>query len=185
MEKERKQQILKAAAKRFSRHGLNKTTLNEIARDLRIGKATIYHYFDTKEDLFYKTIDWEIEQYIEDMQIFFNNEQLSLKEKLKEYFTFKYSVFSKYKLIYEVLFYTMKDEVFEKEILLVKILFDKETEFLKQYLPGKKEIQTESAQILVIRSWGEIFSSKILSAIDPDNIIPKENLLHYIESFNS
>jgi len=185
LEKERKQQILKAAAKRFSRHGLNKTTLDEIARDLRIGKATIYHYFDTKEELFFKTIEWEIELYIEDLKTFFDNEQLSLKEKLQEYFMSKNSIFSKYKLIYEVLFYTMKEEVFEKEISLVKILFEKETEFLKQYLPGKKEIQTESAQILVIRSWGEMFSLKILSAIDPDNIIPKQNLLQYIETFCS
>ncbi|HED08177.1 MAG TPA: TetR family transcriptional regulator, partial [Ignavibacteria bacterium] len=35
MSKERKSQIIKAAAKRFARHGLNKTTLEEIAGDLR------------------------------------------------------------------------------------------------------------------------------------------------------
>lgn len=183
LEKERKQQILKAAAKRFSRHGLNKTTLEEIARDLRIGKATIYHYFDTKEELFFQTIEWEIDLYIDDLKIFFNNETLSLKEKLLEYFTSKKTIFSKYKLIYEVLFYTMKEEVFEKEVSLVKILFEKETEFLKQYLPGKKETQTESAQILVIRGWGEMFSSKILSSIDPSKVIPNDNLLQYIEPF--
>lgn len=183
MEKERKQQILKAAAKRFSRHGLNKTTLDEIARDLRIGKATIYHYFDTKEELFFKTIEWEIDLYLEDLKIIFNNEQLTLKEKLAEYFTYKTTIISRYKLIYEVLFYSMKDEVFEKEISLVKILLEKETEFLKQYLPGKKEIQTETANIMVNRSWGEMFSAKILSATDPDKVITKESLSQYIESF--
>jgi AcrR family transcriptional regulator len=182
LEKERKQQILKAAAKRFSRHGLNKTTLDEIARDLRIGKATIYHYFDTKEDLFYKTIEWEIELFIEDLKIIFNNEQLSLKEKLVEYFSFKTSIFSKYKLIYEVLYYTMKEELFEKEVALVNILFEKEIEFLKQYLQGKKEMQSEIASNLVIRSWGEMFSSKILSAVDAEKSFSKESIIIYIES---
>jgi hypothetical protein len=133
--------------------------------------------------LFFKTIEWEIDLYLEDLKAIFNNEQLSLKEKLVEYFAYKTTILSKYKLIYEVLFYCMKEEVFEKEISLVKLLLEKETEFLRQYLPGKKEIQSETAHIMVNRSWGEMFSSKILSAADPDKVITKESLHQYIESF--
>jgi AcrR family transcriptional regulator len=184
LEKERKQNILKAAEKRFSRHGLNKTTLNEIARDLRIGKATIYHYFTAKEDLFYKTIEWQIDLYIDELKPIFLNEQLTMKDKLIEYFSLKSTVYLKYKLIYEILFYTMKEEVSEKEASLVKVLFDKETEFIRQYLPGKKEQQNDTAYILVLRSWGEMFSNKIKAATDPDKILTKENLAKYIESFN-
>jgi AcrR family transcriptional regulator len=184
LEKERKQNILKAAEKRFSRHGLNKTTLDEIARDLRIGKATIYHYFITKEELFFKTIDWQIDLYIDELKPIFNNDQTLLKDKLFEYFNLKSTAYLKYKLIYEILFYTMKEEVSEKEALLVKVLFDKETEFIKQYLPGKKEQQNEAAYILVLRSWGEMFSNKIKTASDPDKVLPQENLIKYIESFN-
>ena len=184
MEKERKQNILKAAEKRFSRHGLNKTTLNEIARDLRIGKATIYHYFTTKEDLFFQTIEWEIDLYLEELKVVFSNEQYSLKEQLVEYFNLKASAYSKYKLLYEILFCSMKEEVSEKEALLVKVLFDKETELIKQYIPGKKEQQNETAYILVLRSWGEMFSYKIKAATDPEKILGKENLIKYIESYN-
>jgi AcrR family transcriptional regulator len=184
LEKERKQNILKAAEKRFSRHGLNKTTLNEIARDLRIGKATIYHYFTTKEDLFFQTIEWEIDLYLEELKVVFSNEQYSLKEQLVEYFNLKASAYSKYKLLYEILFCSMKEEVSEKEALLVKVLFDKETEFIKQYIPGKKEQQNETAYILVLRSWGEMFSYKIKAATDPEKILGKENLIKYIESYN-
>ena len=184
MEKERKQNILKAAEKRFSRHGLNKTTLNEIARDLRIGKATIYHYFTTKEDLFYKTIDWQIDLYIDELRPIFLNDQLSINEKLIEYFILKSTVFVKYKLIYEILYYTMKEEISEKEASLVKVLFNKETEYIKQYLPGKKEQQNDSAYVLVLSSWGEMFSNKIKTAIDPDKPLYKEYLTKYVESFN-
>jgi AcrR family transcriptional regulator len=184
LEKERKQNILKAAEKRFSRHGLNKTTLNEIARDLRIGKATIYHYFTTKEDLFFQTIGWQIDTYIDELRTIFLNDQLPIRDKIFEYFNLKSSAYLKYKLIYEILFYTMKEEVSEKEAQLVKVLFDKETEFIKQYLSGKKEQQNESAYVLVLRSWGEMFSNKIKAATDPDKIFPKEDLIKYIESFN-
>ena len=183
MEKERKQNILKAAEKRFSRHGLNKTTLNEIARDLRIGKATIYHYFTTKEDLFFKTIEWEIDLYIEELKSIFSSEQTSIKEKLGEYFNLKSSLYSKYKLIYEVLFCTMKEEVSEREALLVKMLFDKEIEFLKQYLPGKKEQQNEAAYIFALSSWGEMFGNKIKAAISPDKNFSKDYLTRFIESY--
>ena len=183
MEKERKQNILKAAEKRFSRHGLNKTTLNEIARDLRIGKATLYHYFISKEDLFFQTIEWEIDIYLEELKIVFTNEQLLLKERLVEYFNLKSSAFSKYKLIYEILFCTMKEEVSEKEALLVKVLFDKETELIMQYLPNKKELQNGTAYNLVLRSWGEMFSNKIKTAVDPEKNLSKENLTKYIESY--
>ena len=64
MANERKIQIIKAAAKRFARHGLNKTTLDEVARDIRIGKATIYHYFQSKDDLFYEALKWEIDIFL-------------------------------------------------------------------------------------------------------------------------
>ncbi|MDR3665566.1 MAG: TetR/AcrR family transcriptional regulator [Ignavibacteriaceae bacterium] len=184
MEKERKQNILKTAEKRFSRHGFNKTTLNEIARDLRIGKTTIYHYFDTKEELFYKTIEWQIDLYIDELRAIFVNDQQSMNERLAEYFNFKTTIYLKFKLIYEILFYTMKEEVSEKEVLLVRVLFDKEIEFIKQFLPGKKDQLNETAYTIVLRSWGEMFSNKIKSATNPDKILAKDNIIRYISSFN-
>ena len=66
--KEKKLQIIKAAAKRFDKHGINKTTLNEIARDLRIGKATLYGYFNSKEDIFFSVLEWEGSQYLEEVK---------------------------------------------------------------------------------------------------------------------
>jgi len=73
MPNERKLQIIKAAAKRFARHGVSKTTLDEVARDIRIGKATIYHYFESKDNLYIETLRWEIESYLEQVKSVFNN----------------------------------------------------------------------------------------------------------------
>jgi AcrR family transcriptional regulator len=47
----RKEQIIKAALKRFSHFGIGKTTMNEIAEDSSISKGNIYYYFADKNTL--------------------------------------------------------------------------------------------------------------------------------------
>lgn len=47
-----KLRILEAAAKVFGKFGYTKTNIEDIAREAGIGKATIYHYFQNKEDVF-------------------------------------------------------------------------------------------------------------------------------------
>jgi|AntAceMinimDraft_9_1070365.scaffolds.fasta_scaffold40404_1 AcrR family transcriptional regulator len=53
---DKKKLIIAVAEKFFSRFGLNKTTMNEIAKATRIGKATLYHYFVSKEHIFTEVI---------------------------------------------------------------------------------------------------------------------------------
>ena len=48
----KKDLIIKAAQKRFSHFGVGKTTMNEIADDLSISKASLYYYFPDKLNLF-------------------------------------------------------------------------------------------------------------------------------------
>jgi AcrR family transcriptional regulator len=47
-----KEEILDISKKHFDRFGFKKTTLDEIARDMKISKKTIYEHFEDKEDLF-------------------------------------------------------------------------------------------------------------------------------------
>ncbi|MGO1595319.1 MAG: TetR/AcrR family transcriptional regulator [Sphingobacterium sp.] len=49
--KSRKVQIIEAALKRFAHFGFHKTTMNEIADDLRITKANLYYYYPDKSTL--------------------------------------------------------------------------------------------------------------------------------------
>jgi len=52
----KKEQILAVAQKFFSRFGLKKTTMDEIAKAASMGKATLYHYFSSKEQVFAEVI---------------------------------------------------------------------------------------------------------------------------------
>ena len=46
--------IVRSAAQAFGRKGFHATTLDEIAADLNVTKASLYYYFATKEDLLYE-----------------------------------------------------------------------------------------------------------------------------------
>ena len=46
-----KESIKRAAQELFRKFGYHKTSVNEIAKRAKIAKATIYKYFDSKEDV--------------------------------------------------------------------------------------------------------------------------------------
>jgi len=48
----RKQSILDGALKVFKTHGIEKTTMDEIALESGFGKATLYYYFASKDEVF-------------------------------------------------------------------------------------------------------------------------------------
>jgi AcrR family transcriptional regulator len=166
LSKERKEQIIRAAAKRFARHGMGKTTLEEIARDIRIGKATIYHYFSSKEDLFYETINWEAAQFIEDIKAIFNNQEIPVGARLLEYFSYKESVYQKYKLLYELMLQLFKDDSFEKEKNILHSFLENEKQIVELILSSIYSERIESMDTslpyyIVHSSWGLMFGSRL------------------------
>jgi AcrR family transcriptional regulator len=164
--KARQEEIIRAAAKRFGRHGFNKTTLEEIARDVRIGKPTIYHYFNSKDELFYSSITFQSSQFIEDIKAIFNNQDLPVGAKLLEYFAFKESVHQRYSLLYNLMLSLFKDDSLEKEKQIIQNLLHKETEIvgliLSSIYTGRIESMSPSLPFYIVNiSWGLMFSTII------------------------
>jgi AcrR family transcriptional regulator len=60
--KEKKNRIIKAAARVFAQKGYAGTAVADIAVQAEIGKGTIYAYFDSKEDLFFAVFEWYMMQ---------------------------------------------------------------------------------------------------------------------------
>ena len=54
-----KRKIVVSAGQNFSRYGFRKTTMDEIAQGLKMGKSSIYYYFDSKEDIFEAVVLYE------------------------------------------------------------------------------------------------------------------------------
>ena len=182
MAKQRQEEIVRAASKRFSRHGFSKTTLEEIARDVRIGKPTIYHYFKSKDDLFYSSITFQSTQFIEDIKAIFNNQDLPVGARLLEYFAFKESINHRYKLLYDLLLALFEDESLEKEKQILQNLLQKESEVVGLILNSIYTGRIESMNIalpyfIVHLSWGLLFSNIIKEFNSGDKAINMKELL--------
>ena len=56
---DKRERILTVAEEFFAHFGFNKTTLDEIAKKVRIGKSTLYYYFNSKMHIFAEIIKRE------------------------------------------------------------------------------------------------------------------------------
>jgi AcrR family transcriptional regulator len=60
----KEQIIIEAAQKRFGMHGVEKTSMQEIADDLQLSKASLYYYFPDKESLYKSVIEKEQNEFL-------------------------------------------------------------------------------------------------------------------------
>ncbi len=78
----RRNEILDKAAGLFEANGYNKTTINDILREVNIAKGTFYYYFKSKEELMDAIIDRYMEIGLERAEVVKARKDLSPTEKL-------------------------------------------------------------------------------------------------------
>lgn len=161
MKDERKKQIIKAALKRFVKHGISKTSLDEIARDVRIGKATLYYYFKSKEELYQETLKYEISIYFEEISSLFCRSEISYEEKKNEYFLLKQNIKSKFVLINRLIENVLMENLLENEIIILKNFNKKEFSIVKTAIAESENTSSEKIEnevnSLIIFGWGNYF----------------------------
>jgi TetR/AcrR family transcriptional regulator len=64
LSKDKEEVILRAAQHRFAGYGYSKVTMDEIAEDIGMAKASLYYYFPTKEAIFRSVIQHEQEEFL-------------------------------------------------------------------------------------------------------------------------
>jgi AcrR family transcriptional regulator len=79
-----KNEIIKAAENVFQKYGLNKSTMEDIAREAGKGKSTLYYYFQSKDEIFDTVIDIEL-NYVITKAWESTIDSTSAKEKMKKY----------------------------------------------------------------------------------------------------
>lgn len=89
-----KTQILDAARYRFEQFGLSKVTMDEIARDIGMAKASLYYYFPTKENLFQAVLAREHETFLRSI-VDMHKQSFSASDKMKRYVRLRFEYFSR------------------------------------------------------------------------------------------
>ena len=65
---QKKQQILKAASRLIAQFGYDKTTLDDIARLIKIKKTTLYYYFRNKDEIIQEVVRTETDKYLKSLK---------------------------------------------------------------------------------------------------------------------
>lgn len=182
MPNRRKEQIIEAAVKRFSAQGLGKTTLDEIAGDIRIGKATIYHYFESKDQLFVEVLKWETLEFIDDVKAIFNNAELTVGARFLEYISYKENIDMHYKLLFNLIVQFVNGNSPANEKELITEMLRKEEEIIKLVLNSIYSTRIETMNellpnFIVTSSWGAFFSSKINRIANPGRVITSKEFV--------
>ena len=63
-----KEKIGRVAMKCFSKYGLDKTTLDDIAKEVGLNKASLYYYYKNKEDIFLEVAIREGQDFLSSLQ---------------------------------------------------------------------------------------------------------------------
>lgn len=86
--------IIQAAKQRFARYGFAKVTMEEIAADVELGKASLYYYFPAKEDIFKDVIRSEQNEFVGEIRSLIGR-KIKASEKLREYVNRRLDLFHK------------------------------------------------------------------------------------------
>jgi AcrR family transcriptional regulator len=84
LDEAKREAILKAAKQRLRKYGVQKTTMQEIAKDAGIAVGTLYLYFKNKDDILIASTEEFAKQHLLDMEKILNYAD-SPPEKLKVY----------------------------------------------------------------------------------------------------
>lgn len=88
----KREQILEAAHRHFSHYGFSKVTMNDIAAELGMGKASLYYYFPTKEELFQAVLTAKHEDFLNEIYTV-TNTKLSSAKKIRTYVEMRMNYF--------------------------------------------------------------------------------------------
>jgi len=98
-----RKKVIITAGQIFSRYGFKKTTMDEIARALKMGKSSIYYYFESKEEIFEAVVLYEANILRNELTTAIKSVESPI-EKLKNYVFVRMKSFEKLSNYYNAIF---------------------------------------------------------------------------------
>lgn len=169
-----KRLILEAARKVFQKWGINKTTMEDIAKEAGKGKSTLYYYFKSKEEIFDSLAQDEFYKILNSTKKSIEGIS-SAKEKIKNYVIITLTSMKQRIILYKV----VTEEIKKNKALIDKLktqMIQAEEEFITQILEeGRKNhefsfIDQKEMQIAAKVIVGMVNAIELYLFIDNDDI---------------
>lgn len=100
---EYRKKIIISSRQIFSRNGFKKTTMDEIARTLKIGKSSVYYYFKGKEEIFESVVLYEANMLRNELTTAIKSVE-SPVDKMRNYVFVRMKTFEKLSNYYNAIF---------------------------------------------------------------------------------
>jgi AcrR family transcriptional regulator len=98
-----RKKVIVTAGQIFSHYGFKKTTMDEIAKALKMGKSSIYYYFQSKEEIFEAVLLYEANMLRNELTTTIKSVD-SPVEKMKNYVFVRMKAFEKLSNYYNAIF---------------------------------------------------------------------------------
>lgn len=109
----RRRSILKAALKLYGKHGFNGTTMEEIAQAARLGTATAYYYFKSKEEIYVSLVIEALDIFIEALRKIEESKDAPI-EKVRKIWDYYYEYYRKHPAYYRAILFLYRDGLREQ-----------------------------------------------------------------------
>jgi len=147
---ENKTYILKAAESVFAKKGFSFATMDGIAEEAQFSKATIYHYFKSKKEIFFEIMLKSLDEMNGELKSI-QNKKTSAAKRLKEIVRFTFNFFERKENIYRI--FLMERKFMQKFFSFMEekqkpASGNKDLEHIKNYNIKKKVLVDVLRQIL-------------------------------------
>jgi AcrR family transcriptional regulator len=149
-----REKILAGADKLFQKYGLNKTTMEDIAREAGKGKSTLYYYFKSKEEIFDAILQQE-----KDKLFTYIQEEISkvptAAEKLKTFVTMRFRRLKDISNLYNVMIEEVREALHQEPSAF-------KCQYRKQYDQKEANIAKSIFQYGIVTGEFKVFSESDL-----------------------
>jgi AcrR family transcriptional regulator len=127
-------EILSGAKKLFGKHGLKKTTMEDIATAAGKGKSTLYYYFPSKNEIFEAVVEDEMKNVVKRIREAVNA-ALTAKDKLKSFLLAQITSIIGFHSFREVLFDDIVDSM--RMLICIKSRYEQiQIDMIREILLG-------------------------------------------------
>jgi TetR/AcrR family transcriptional regulator, repressor for uid operon len=168
-----REKIVDAAIVTFSKHGYDRTKMDDIAETANLSKGTIYLYFKSKEELFYAISENNIKALKEQMSVLFTKSEDLISDSQKFYVNFRKASEQSDKVFLETIAESSRNQRLHEMLYQQRMkVLDIVTEYLKlQIKKGffRSDIDIDAVSVGLVSLYDGLSISKIIGISEAQN----------------